>query len=127
MLDKLLCHVVSDESAEQLDEVDEHRLEGLGGRGVSVRHDRLGNAANVGLRPGTELNLRQRRVLGPRLCEPAREQRVAAVGTNPPRERPVQMVAGSGGGSRGRVALRSFGPVTVDQVAGDASRRRLVR
>ena len=66
-LDQLRCHVVSDESAEQLDQVDEHRLERLGGRGVSVRHDRLWDAVNVGLRPGAELNLRQGWVRGPRL------------------------------------------------------------
>jgi hypothetical protein len=92
-----------------------------------VRHDGLGDAANVGLRPGAELNLRQRWVLGPGLCEPAREQRVAAVGTDPPRECPVEMVARGGGGARGGVALRSFGPVTGDQAACDAPRQRLVR
>jgi len=107
--------------------VDERRLEGLGSGGVSVRHDRLGHAFNVRLRPGAEMNLRQRWVLAPRLGERAREQRVTAVGTDPPRERLVEMVARGGGGARSRVALRSFGPVTADQAACDASRQRLVR
>ena len=107
--------------------MDEHRLEGLGSGGVSVRHDRLRHAVNVRLRPGTELNLRQRWVVRPRLGEPAREQRVAAVGTNPARERAVEMVAGSGGRARGRVALRSFGPVAADEASCDSSRQRLVR
>jgi hypothetical protein len=92
-----------------------------------VRHDGLGDAVNVGLRPGAELDLRQRRVLGARLCEPAREQRVAAVGTNPPRECVVEMVARTGGGARGRVALGSLGPVAADEAACDSSRQRLVR
>lgn len=107
--------------------MDEHRLERLGSRGVSVRHARLGDAVKVGLRPGAELDLRQRWVFGARLGERAREQRVAAVGTNPPRECLVEMVARGGGRARGRVTLRSSGPVTADQSACDSSRQRLVR
>jgi hypothetical protein len=37
------------------------------------------------------------------------------------------MIARRGGGARGGVTLRSFGPVTADQAACDASRQRLVR
>ncbi len=126
-LDQLRCHVVSDESAAKIDQVDEHRLEGFGGRGVSVRHDGLGDAPNVRLRSGAELNLRQCWVLGPRLCEPAREQRVAAVGADPPRECLVEMIARGGGGASGRVALGPSGRVTADQSACDSSRQWLVR
>ena len=92
-----------------------------------MRRDRLGDAVNVGLRPGAELNLGQRWVLGARLREPARKQRVAAVATNPARECLVEMVARSGGRASGGVALRSSGPVTADQSAYDSSRQRLVR
>ena len=107
--------------------MDEHRLERLGGRRVSMRHDRLGNALNVGLRPGAELNLRQDGVFGTRFRERACEQRVASVGTNPSRERLVKLVARARGSARGGIALRSFGPVAADEAACDSSRQRLVR
>jgi hypothetical protein len=92
-IDKFHCHVISDESAEKLDQADEHRLEGLGGGGISVRHDGRSDAVNVGLRPGAELNLRERRVLGLRLRESAGEERVTAVRPNPPRKFPIEMLA----------------------------------
>lgn len=106
--------------------MDEHRLERLGSPRISMRHDRLGDAVDVGLQPGAELDGRQRWVLGARLRERAREQRVAAVGTNPPREGLVEMVARGGGGARGRVVFRWSGPVAPDQSACDSSRQRLV-
>src|SRR5687767_8615971 len=56
LLNQFHCHVVSDKSAEKLDQPDEHRFEGFGGRAVSVLHDRLRDAVDVGLRPGTELD-----------------------------------------------------------------------
>src|ERR1700693_362721 len=50
-LDQFHCHVISDESAEKFDDVDEHRLECLGGGGTPVRHDGRGDAVDVGVRP----------------------------------------------------------------------------
>jgi hypothetical protein len=83
-VDQCCRHVVPDESPEKLDQADEHRLERLGDRGITVRRDGLRDAVNVRVRPGPKLNLPHCWVFGPRLRERAREERVTAVRTNPP-------------------------------------------
>src|SRR5687767_12742715 len=57
LLNQFHCHVVSDKSAEKLNQADEHGFEGFRGRAVSVLRDRLRDAVDVGLRQGTELDL----------------------------------------------------------------------
>jgi hypothetical protein len=85
-LDQLRCHVVSDQSAQKLYQVHEHRLYRLGSGGVSVRDDSFGDAANVGVRFRAKLDLAQRRVFSSRFRECAGEKRVTTVRSNPPRE-----------------------------------------
>ena len=121
-LDEFHCHVVSDESAEELEEADEHRLERLFRGGVAVCHDRFRNAVEDALVPGAEPNLRQLGQLGARLCKRAGEKRATAVPTDPLRQLAVEIVACSGGGARGALAAGVFGPVTVDQATRCLSR-----
>jgi hypothetical protein len=125
LLDQFHCHIVSDESAEKLYEPHQRGLDGFGGRDIVVRHDALGDSLNVGLRSGSQLDFRQCRVLAARACQRTCEESVTAVGTNPPRELPVKIVARQTGGTSARAALRIPG-VSVDQAAHDLSRRRLV-
>jgi hypothetical protein len=85
VVDKFACHVVSNKSAEKLDQAYEHRFQSLGRLGVSARHDGVRDAFDVGLGPGAELNLLECRILRPRFRERPRKKSVAAVGANPPR------------------------------------------
>jgi hypothetical protein len=84
-VDKFGCHVVSNESAEKLDQAYEHRFQGLGCLGVAARHNAVRDAFDVWLGPGAQQNLLECRVLRPRFRECPREKSVAAVWTNPPR------------------------------------------
>src|SRR6202022_1439422 len=126
-VDQFHCHVISDESAEKLDEVDEHRLECLGCGGISVRHDSRSDAVNVGLRPGAELNLFERCVLSLRLRECASEKRVTAVWPDPPRKFPIEMLACGSGGARGSIGSCGVGTATAYQAARDFSCWRVAR
>src|ERR1700682_6051129 len=122
-LDQFHCHVISDESAEKLDQMDEHRLEGLGGGAISVRHDGRSDAVYVGLRPSAELNLPERWVLGLRLRlrESADEERVTAVRPNPPRKFAVEVLARGSCSARGGIGSCPLGPAALDQAARDLS------
>src|ERR1700687_4334958 len=125
-VDQFHCHVISDKSAEKLDEADEHRLECLGCGGISVRHDGRSDAVDVGLRPGAELNLFERWVLSLRLRECASEKRVTAVWPNPPRKFTIEMLACGSGGARGSIGSWGVGATTY-QAARNFSCWRVAR
>ena len=91
-----------------------------------MRHDGFRDTVDVAVRPGAEVNLPQRRVIGPGLRKRASEERMTAVGTHPPRKFPIEIVARGGSGARGTVAIPSFKAVAVDQAMRDLSRRRLI-
>lgn len=69
-----------------------------------MRNDCLRDAVDVRLRSCAELYLRQRGMFDPGLRERAREQSMTTVGTNPPRELPIKIVARVGGVARCRVS-----------------------
>lgn len=74
-----------------------------------------------------ELDGSQERVLGPRLCEGAREKRVTAVKAYPAGKSLIQAVEHSRNGMR-RVRTRiSFGAATINQTACKLARQREIR
>src|SRR6202163_2750671 len=125
-LDQFRCHVVSDESAEKLDQPYEHRFQSLGRLGVSTRHNAVRDPFDVRLGPGAELNLLEGGVLRPRFRERPLEKSVAAVRTNPARELAIQIVARGASCSRGGVGALRMRRATADQPAHDLLRRRTV-
>jgi hypothetical protein len=83
-LDQFFCHVISDESAEKLDQTFKHEFKGLGGCGLASCHDGLPNAVDVRLRARVNLDLSQGREVGTRPGEGAGEESIAPVNANPP-------------------------------------------
>src|SRR6478752_2789724 len=55
-LDQFCCHAVADQPFQKLDDFDEHRLESLGGLGVSVRANAFLDAFNVRIRARAKIN-----------------------------------------------------------------------
>lgn len=89
-------------------------------------HNGFRDAVNVGLGPRLQLNFLQLRIVYPCLRESAREERVAAVAPNPPRELSIKLFVRSSGGTSSISAL-SLRLATADQAARDSSREGLLR
>jgi len=114
-LDEFHCHVVSDESAEKLDQTGQHCFERLGAHHVAVRRYRFGDALYIGLRSGLQSNVIEGGMIGAPLGEGTREERVTPIAANPPRQSVVHMTARFGGSARDSFARRPIIAPTVNQ------------
>jgi len=114
-LDQFHCHVVSDESAEKLDQTGQHCFERLGAHHVAVRRYRFGDALYIGLRSDLQSNVIEGGMIGAPLGEGTREERVTPIAANPPRQSVVHMTARFGGSPRDSFAGRSIIAPTVNQ------------